>query len=147
MVDTKTTDETAASALDGTELSRIVQGGNMRKATSKQFASLGAMTPFDRGTITTGTVTPEPSEGGMQIAVNAGAHTLAAPTTIGAYVLTYTNSGSPAAGAVTATGFDRVDDSAAVLSHTVAASVIECAVYNDGVSKRLIVTLIEDATL
>lgn len=36
MADTKTSDETSASALDGTELVRIVQGGNMRKATPAQ---------------------------------------------------------------------------------------------------------------
>jgi hypothetical protein len=82
----------------------------------------------------------------MQKAVNNGAHTLAAPTTTGTYVLTYTNGAS--AGSITATGFDRVDDdtSPAVLFHTVENSVIELAVYNDGVSKRLIVTLVEDAT-
>jgi hypothetical protein len=34
MADTKTSGETAAGALDGTELVRIVQGGNNRKATT-----------------------------------------------------------------------------------------------------------------
>ena len=33
MPDTKTSEETAAGALDGTELHRLVQGGNSRKAT------------------------------------------------------------------------------------------------------------------
>jgi hypothetical protein len=47
---------------------------------------------------------------------------------------------------ITASGWDSVADADTVLSHVVEASVIECAAYNDGVSKRLIVTLIEDAT-
>jgi len=106
--------------------------------------SSGAVTVYNRGTITTGTETPSPGDSAMQKAVNNGAHTLAAPTVTGAYVLTYTNGAS--AGAITASGWDRVDDADSALAHTVVASVVECAAYNDGVSKRLIVTLIEDAT-
>jgi hypothetical protein len=44
MPDTKTSDETAAAALDGTELIRIVQGGNMRKATAAQVRTSGYQT-------------------------------------------------------------------------------------------------------
>lgn len=40
MADTKISDETAASTLNGTELVEIVQGGNNRKATVSQFRSL-----------------------------------------------------------------------------------------------------------
>lgn len=108
--------------------------------------SSGTPSVHDRGTITTGTETPEWADGEMQKAVNNGAHTLAAMTAVGYYVLTYTNGAS--AGPITATGWDVVfdDTSPAVLNHTVEGSIIECAAYNDGVSKRLIVTLIEDAT-
>lgn len=40
MPDTKTSDETAAGALDGSELVRIVQGGNNRKTTTQDIADL-----------------------------------------------------------------------------------------------------------
>jgi hypothetical protein len=43
MVDTKTSDETAAAVLDGSELVRVVQGGNMRKARSGQFMGLSVV--------------------------------------------------------------------------------------------------------
>lgn len=108
------------------------------------LAISGKRTPYDRGTISTGTETPEPSEGAVQIAANGGAHTLAPPTETGSYVLTYQNGGS--AGAVTAGAWDRVDDPDAALTHTVEDSIIECAAYNDGLASRLIVTLIVDAT-
>lgn len=41
MPDTKTSDETAAGSLDGSELVRIVQGGSMRRATAQEIADLG----------------------------------------------------------------------------------------------------------
>ena len=118
--------------------------GTAWATTASSEGSSGALTPFDRGAVGSGTETPEPGEGAMQIATNGGAHTLAAPTTTGAYVLTYTN--GLAAGAITASGWDSITDAGAALAHTAENSVIECAAYNDGVSKRLIVTLIEDAS-
>lgn len=41
MADTKTSDETAAGTLDGSELVRIVQGGNNRQTTAQDIADLG----------------------------------------------------------------------------------------------------------
>jgi hypothetical protein len=41
MANTKTSDETAASTLDGTELVRIVQTGNSRKVTATKLGVLG----------------------------------------------------------------------------------------------------------
>lgn len=41
MPNTKTSDETAAGTLDGTELVRIVQGGNNRRTTAQLIADLG----------------------------------------------------------------------------------------------------------
>jgi hypothetical protein len=41
MADTKTSDETAAAAFDGTELVRVVQGGGNKKATVAQFKAYG----------------------------------------------------------------------------------------------------------
>lgn len=56
MADVKTSDETAANALDGSELVRIVQGGNNRRATVQDIADLG-----DGGTVLTGSIT-EPTD-------------------------------------------------------------------------------------
>lgn len=42
MPNTKTSDETAASALTGAELVRIVQGGNNRRATAQEIADLAS---------------------------------------------------------------------------------------------------------
>lgn len=106
--------------------------------------AVGEVAVFDRGSISTGTETPEPSEGAIQIATNDGAHVLAPPTETGYYVLTYTNGAS--AGAITATGWDAVLDPDSVLAHTTEASVVECAVLNDGVTSRLQVTLVVDAS-
>lgn len=58
----------------------------------------------DQGTKSTGTFTPEPSDGFMQKAINGGAHTLAAPTETGVFLLYYTNNGS--AGIITLSGFE-----------------------------------------
>lgn len=112
----------------------------------------GAPTVHDRGTITTGTETPEWADGEMQKAVNDGAHTWAAPTNTGCFTLTYTNGSG--AGIITVSGFDVVTEVVAgavaeagdVLEHVVEGSIIRGAVYNDGVSKELIIALIEDAT-
>lgn len=104
----------------------------------------GALTVHDRGTLSSGTETPEPADGAMQKAVNNGAHTLAAPTNTGYYVLTYTNGAS--AGIITTSNFDVVTDGDTAREHVVQNSIVEYAAYNDGVSNRLIVTLIEDAT-
>lgn len=41
MPDTKTSDETAAGTLDGSELVRVVQAGAMRRATAQEIADLG----------------------------------------------------------------------------------------------------------
>jgi hypothetical protein len=46
MANTKTSDETAASALDGTELVRIVQTGNSRRTTTQAIADLGTGAAF-----------------------------------------------------------------------------------------------------
>jgi len=58
------------------------------------------------GTITTGTVTPDPGDRPMQSYTNGGAHTLAPGTNIGAYWIIITNNGS--AGAITTSGFTKV---------------------------------------
>lgn len=63
-------------------------------------------TPYNAGTKSSGTFTPDEANGGMQYAVNGGAHTLAPPTNNTSMVIQYTNNGS--AGAITTSGFTKV---------------------------------------
>lgn len=65
-----------------------------------------AATPYDAGTKTTGTFTPDEANGNLQQAVNGGAHTLAPPTNNTSMVIQYTNNGS--AGSLTTSGFTMV---------------------------------------
>lgn len=66
----------------------------------------GRVTVKDLGTITTGTLTPDPGDRPMQKYTNNGAHTLAPGTNYGAYMLTVVNGAS--AGAVTTSGWTKV---------------------------------------
>lgn len=63
-------------------------------------------TPYNAGTQTTGTFTPDEANGNLQYAVNGGAHTIAPPTNNCSIVIQYTNNAS--AGSVTTSGFTKV---------------------------------------
>ncbi len=63
-------------------------------------------TSHNLGTITTGTVTPNETNGQFQHYVNGGAHTLAPPANDTVITMQITNNGS--AGAITTSGFTRV---------------------------------------
>ena len=65
-----------------------------------------AGTPYNAGTKSSGTYTPDEANGNLQYAVNGGAHTLAPPTNNCTIVIQYTNDGS--AGAITTSGFTVV---------------------------------------
>lgn len=63
-------------------------------------------TPYNAGTKSSGTFTPDEANGNLQYAVNGGAHTLAPPTNNTSIVVQYTNNAS--AGAITTSGFTKV---------------------------------------
>lgn len=63
------------------------------------------ITSLSLGTITTGTVTPDPGDRPMQHYTNGGAHTLAPGSNAGFYTLDITNDGS--AGAITTSGWTK----------------------------------------
>jgi hypothetical protein len=65
------------------------------------------VTPKSLGTITSGTVTPDPGDRPIQYYNNNGAHVLAPSTNKGSFLLEITN--STAAGAITSTGWTKVD--------------------------------------
>jgi hypothetical protein len=69
-----------------------------------------ATTPYNAGTKTTGTYTPNDVNGNMQYAINGGAHTLAPPTNNGTIIIQYTNNAS--AGTITTSGFTKVSGDA-----------------------------------
>lgn len=73
-------------------------------------SDLGAIgfysTPYDAGTKSSGTFTPDPANGNQQYCVNGGAFTLAPPATATSIVLEVLNNGS--AGAITTSGFTKV---------------------------------------
>lgn len=65
-----------------------------------------AGTPYNAGTKSSGTFTPDEANGNMQYCVNGGAFTLAPPTNNTTLILQVTNNGS--AGAITTSGFTKV---------------------------------------
>jgi hypothetical protein len=65
-----------------------------------------AGTPYNAGTKSSGTFTPNEANGNLQYAVNGGAHTLAPPTNNCTIIIQYTNNAS--AGSVTVSGFTKV---------------------------------------
>ena len=69
-----------------------------------------ATTPYNAGTKSSGTYTPDEANGNMQYAVNGGAHTLAPPTNNCSLIIQYTNNGS--AGTITTSGFTIVSGDA-----------------------------------
>lgn len=79
-----------------TEADQVITGG-------------ARVTSLSLGTITTGTVTPDPGDRQLQHYTNGGAHTLAPGSNTGSYILDITNDGS--AGAITTSGWTKVTGS------------------------------------
>ncbi|TGR84605.1 hypothetical protein EN866_32890 [Mesorhizobium sp. M2D.F.Ca.ET.223.01.1.1] len=69
-----------------------------------------SVTSFSLGTVSSGTLTPVPSDRPMQHYINNGAHTLAPGAVSGYYVLDITNGAS--AGAITTSGWTKVSGDA-----------------------------------
>ncbi len=95
--------------LETTDIGSTVQGfdADTLKADTADVLTAGfAHTDYNAGTQSSGTFTPDESNGNIQYAVNGGAHTLAPPTNSGTIILQYTNDSS--AGAITTSGFTVV---------------------------------------
>lgn len=92
---------------DGTAISPLMLRSDTSANLTKGFTSA----TYDNGTLTSGTLTPDPANGGHQKATFNGALTLAPPSTgtgtATDVVLTVTNGAS--AGAITTSGFTKVD--------------------------------------
>lgn len=103
-------DEAAFKAAVNLEIGVDVQGYDADTAkldVEDQTLTGGArVTSKSLGTITSGTVTPDPGDRPLQHYTNGGAHTLAPGSNSGAYYLDITNNGS--AGAITTSGWTKV---------------------------------------
>jgi hypothetical protein len=88
-------------------------GGDLRHDTTANLTAGFTSTTYDNGTKTTGTFTPDPANGGHQKAAFNGALTLAPPSTGtgDATTLTLTVTNGASAGAITTSGFTKVDGS------------------------------------
>jgi len=81
------------------------------KADTADTLTVGfAATPYNAGTKSSGTFTPDEANGNFQYAVNGGAFTLAPPTNNSTMILQITNNAS--AGTITTSGFTKVTGSA-----------------------------------
>jgi hypothetical protein len=97
----------AGSGLDADLLDGASSAVFARLDTADQVITGGArVTVNDLGTISSGTVTPDPGDRPHQKYSNNGAHTLAPGTNQGSYWLDITNAGS--AGAITTSGWTKV---------------------------------------
>ena len=95
-----------ANVLQSSHIGSTVQGydADTLKADVSDTLSVGyAATPYNAGTKSSGTFTPDIANGNLQYATNDGAHTLAAPAADGAVTILYTNGGS--AGTLSFSGF------------------------------------------
>lgn len=103
-------DEVVDLALLSSDIGVTVQGYDADTAkldVADQVVTGGArVTSLSLGTISSGTVTPDPGDRPLQHYTNNGAHTLAPGSNPGSYILDITNGAS--AGAITTSGWTKV---------------------------------------
>lgn len=102
-----------SSYLQTTDIGVTVQGydvDTLKADTADTLTAGFAVTPYNAGSKSTGTFTPNEANGNMQYATNDGAHTLAPPTNDGTMIIQYTNGAS--AGTITTSGFTKVSGDA-----------------------------------
>jgi hypothetical protein len=80
------------------------------KGTTSTLTAGFSCTPYNAGTKSSGTFTPDEANGNFQYCTNGGAHTLAPPTNNCTLIIQITNNGS--AGAITTSGFTKVSGTA-----------------------------------
>ena len=81
----------------------------LKSDATKALTAGYSVTPYNAGTKSTGTFTPDEANGNQQYCVNGGAFTLAPPTNSTTIILEVLNNGS--AGAITTSGFTKVSGS------------------------------------
>lgn len=109
----RTTLGAAASDVVSSAIGSTVQAfdADTLKADTADVLTAGfAATPYNAGTKSSGTFTPDEANGNFQYCVNGGAFTLAPPTNNCTLIIQITNNGS--AGAITTSGFTKVTGTA-----------------------------------
>lgn len=106
----RTTLELGTAALSDSADFEAADADILKADTADVLTKGFAGTPYNAGTQSTGTFTPDEANGNLQYAVNGGAHTLAPPTNNCTMIVQYTNNGS--AGTITTSGFTLVDGDA-----------------------------------
>lgn len=102
----------AAGNLKPADIGVTVQGydaDTLKSDTTKTLTAGYAATPYNAGTKSSGTFTPDEANGNQQYCTNGGTFTLAPPTNPTSIILEVLNNGS--AGAVTTSGFTKVTGS------------------------------------
>lgn len=100
--------EAANAAAGRTVMDAEQADADILKADTADVLTAGfAATIHAAGTKSSGTYTPDESDGNLQSATNGGAHTLAPPANDTTIIIQYTNNAS--AGAITTSGFTAVD--------------------------------------
>lgn len=82
--------------------------GYLRPDVSSNLTKGMTATEHDNGTVTTGTLTPDPTNGNMQKYTNNGAHTLAPPSATGSYTIVLDVTNGASAGAITTSNWTKV---------------------------------------
>jgi phage-related tail fiber protein len=111
--DARTTLGAAASDVVSSAIGSTVQAydADTLKADTADVLTAGyAATPYNAGTKSSGTFTPDEANGNFQYCVNGGAFTLAPPTNNCTLIIQITNNGS--AGSITTSGFTKVTGTA-----------------------------------
>lgn len=99
-----------------------VEGIDVLLAGKTDTISVGyTVTPYNNGTKSTGTFTPDPANGNYQYYTNGGAHTLAAPSSDCAIDILVIN-GSSGAGSITMSGFKTAGTGVSGATYTTTAN-------------------------
>lgn len=99
----------AANVLESADIGVTVQAydaDTLKADETKALAAGYTATPYNAGTKSSGTFTPDAANGNVQYCTNGGAFTLAPPSSACSILLEITNNGS--AGAITTSGFTKV---------------------------------------
>ena len=95
---------------DGTDFVLLNPLKGLSATETAALAAGYSATPYNAGTKSSGTFTPDEANGNMQYCVNGGAFTLAPPTNNCTLIIQITNNAS--AGAITTSGFTKVTGTA-----------------------------------
>lgn len=121
----------AATGTIGTDV-QAFDADTLKADTADVLTAGFAGTPYNAGTKTTGTFTPDEANGNLQYYINGGAHTLAPPTNSTTLIIDITNDGS--AGAITTSGFTVVDGDSFTTTNT---NKFRCYISNSTVGSHL----------